>query len=173
MTAKRQTATPQPIAVDVVDTSFLETLLGYNTRRAALTIIGHFVQHMAAAGLSSVEFSVLSLIHHNPGITSRQLCQTLSIQAPNLVKLIATLDARDLIERAPHPTDRRAQGLHLTQTGLALVQQAEPAAAALEQELLGRLSPAQQQQLARLLQAIYKPAVAATKRPAKVVKLAS
>jgi DNA-binding MarR family transcriptional regulator len=168
MTPKRQTATPKPVAVDVVDTSFLETLLGYNARRAALTIIAHFVQHFAASGLRPVEFSVLSLIHHNPGITSRQLCQTLGILAPNLVKLIAMLDARELIQRAPHPTDGRAQGLHLTQAGLAFIRHAEPSAVAREQELLRGLSPAKQKQLTCLLKAIYKPPVKVTKPPAQV-----
>ena len=59
-------------SVDTVDTSYLETLIGYNARRAALSVIGLFLQRMAVYGLRPVDFSVLSLITHNPGITSRQ-----------------------------------------------------------------------------------------------------
>ena len=62
-----------------LDTRYLETLLGYNTRRAALTIIGRFMDNMAVYQLRPVDFSVLSLIGHNPGITSRQLCSALNI----------------------------------------------------------------------------------------------
>jgi hypothetical protein len=63
--------------VDRVDTSYLETLLGYNARRSALKIIALFLERMAPHGLRPVDFSVLSLVTHNPGITSRQLCATL------------------------------------------------------------------------------------------------
>ena len=44
-----------------IDTSFLESLLGYNARRAALTIIGEaFLERMSVYGLRPVDFSVLS-----------------------------------------------------------------------------------------------------------------
>ena len=72
-------------------TAHLEALLGYNTRRAALHIIGAFMQNMAEFDLRPAEFSVLSLIRHNPGITSAQLCATLGILPPNLVSLVGQL----------------------------------------------------------------------------------
>jgi DNA-binding MarR family transcriptional regulator len=59
---------------DSIDTRYLENLLGYNTRRATLVIVADFMEQMQPYELSTVEFSVLSLIRHNPGITSRQIC---------------------------------------------------------------------------------------------------
>ena len=56
-------------AVEQVDTSYLEGLVGYNARRATLVIVDAFLRNMAVYGLKPVEFSVLSLIAHNPGIT--------------------------------------------------------------------------------------------------------
>ncbi|MGH6638669.1 MAG: MarR family winged helix-turn-helix transcriptional regulator, partial [Polaromonas sp.] len=97
-----------------IDTRYLESLLGYNTRRASLAIIEVFMERMAVYDLKVVDFSVLSLINHNPGITSRQLCAALAVLPPNLVGIIAALDKRGLVERRPHPTDGRAMGLHLT-----------------------------------------------------------
>ena len=73
--APTDTAAP---ANEPVDTGFLRTLVGYNTRRAALSIIAVFMERMAVYDLKVVDFSVLSLVAHNPGITSRQLCATLS-----------------------------------------------------------------------------------------------
>lgn len=92
---------PQIPFVDKVNTRYLETLLGYNARRAALTIIEVFLQRMAVYELRIVDFSVLSLVTHNPGITSRQLCTTLGILAPNLVGMVDALEKRDLIARKP------------------------------------------------------------------------
>jgi DNA-binding MarR family transcriptional regulator len=145
-----------PSAAQELDTSYLETLVGYNTRRATLAIVEVFMDRMAAYGLSIVDFSVLSLVGHNPGATSRQLCATLGILPPNLVGIIASLDKRGLIDRRPHPTDGRALGLHLTDGGLALLRQAEATAASLEDDATRNLGPAERATLIRLLQKIYR-----------------
>jgi DNA-binding MarR family transcriptional regulator len=150
-------ATPAttPAAVDAVDTRYLETLVGYNARRAALSVIGLFLERMAVYGLKPVDFSVLSLITHNPGITSSQLCSALSILPPNLVGMINALARRGLIQRLPHPRDGRALGLHLTQAGQALMVEAEQTASELEDQATDRLSPAERQTLIRLLRKVY------------------
>ena len=110
---------------------------------------------MATHDLKMVEFSVLSLVSHNPGITSRQLCAALDVMPPNLVGLIAALERRKLIERRPHPTDRRAVGVHLTPAGAELTAQAERTAAQLEMDATYRLTDAERKTLIQLLQKIY------------------
>jgi DNA-binding MarR family transcriptional regulator len=142
-------------SVDEVDTSYLEGLLGYNARRAALSVIELFVERMAPYDLRPVDFSVLSLVLHNPGITSRQLCASLGILPPNLVGLVNTLEKRDLIQRLPHPRDGRAVGLHLTATGHQLMLEAEPTAIQLEAEAAGRLTASELKTLIRLLKKVY------------------
>lgn len=149
------TGLPQLSVVEHVDTRYLQSLLGYNARRAALTIIEGFLERMAEFGLRPVDFSVMSVIHHNPGVTSRQLCAALNLLPPNLVGLIQSLEARGLIHRQPHPTDGRAMGLHPTAQGMALMQQAEQAATDLEIERSARLTAAQRKTLLDLLQKIY------------------
>lgn len=150
------TRKPTPdTAVEQVDTSYLEGLVGYNARRATLVIVDAFLRNMAVYGLKPVEFSVLSLIAHNPGITSRQLCSTLNIQPPNLVGMINQLQRRELITRRPHPHDGRAMGLHLKPAGRKLVKQAELTASELEDAATSRLSPAERKTLMQLLRKIY------------------
>lgn len=149
---------PSALAVDQVDTRYLETLLGYNARRAALAVIEVFVERMADYGLRPVDFSVLSLVAHNPGITSRQLCGALGILPPNLVGLVNALESRGLILRRPHPRDGRAMGLHLTSEGETMIGQAEVTASALEADVASRLTPSEQATLIRLLKKVYLPA---------------
>ena len=141
-----------------VDTSYLETLLGYNARRAALTIIALFLRRMAPYDLRPVDFSVLTVVAHNPGVTSRQICAALDILPPNLVGMVKTLHKRGLIERQPHPTDRRAQGLHLTPEGQCLHNQAQKTATELEREATHSLTPAELQTLSALLRKVYRRA---------------
>jgi DNA-binding MarR family transcriptional regulator len=138
-----------------IDTSYLETLLGYNARRAALTIIEVFLERMTVYDLRPVDFSVLSLITHNPGISSRQLCTALNILPPNLVGMINALEKRELIFRKPHPTDGRITGLHLTVSGISLMQKAEKTAIELEEDASAKLTTTERKTLMRLLQKIY------------------
>ena len=90
-------ALASPKTVATVDVSYLQTLLGYNPRRVSLLVIELFNERLAAYDLSPVDFSVLSLVMHNPGITSRQLCSTLSLLPPNLVGKIGLMEKRDLL----------------------------------------------------------------------------
>jgi DNA-binding MarR family transcriptional regulator len=129
--------------------------VGYNARRAALVIIESFVREMAVHGFRPVDFSVMSVIKDNPGVTSRQLCAELNIQPPNLVGMVQTLEKRGLIERQAHPSDKRATGLHPTPAGLELMHGAERTATELETRMCAKLDLKQRTQLLKLLQAVY------------------
>ena len=141
----------------VIDASFLESLLGYNARRTALVIIEAFLARMSVYGLRPVDFSTLSLVAHNPGITSRQLCAALAILPPNLVRIVADLDKRGLVQRKPHPTDGRAIGLHLSVEGRKMMREAEATVLALEDSAASRLTAEERLTLMSLLQKVYKP----------------
>lgn len=143
------------IGIAPLNTEVLETLVGYNARRAWLVISNVFAERMAAYGLKQVDFSVLSLLAHNAGATSRELCVTLDILPPNLVSLVATLDSRGLIERRPHPRDGRAVGLHLTAAGRKLVREAEQTVVQLENDASARLTVRERDTLIRLLKKLY------------------
>ncbi|MDQ0568453.1 DNA-binding MarR family transcriptional regulator [Variovorax paradoxus] len=157
--SKNSSAKTEPAAAagkqDRLDARILEALVGYNARRAWLIISGVFAERMAPYGLKQIDFSVLSLLAHNPGATSRQLCNTLDILPPNLVSLVATLDSRGLIERKPHPHDGRAVGLHLTEAGEKLIREAEQTVTQLEADASARLTARERETLIRLLQKIY------------------
>jgi DNA-binding MarR family transcriptional regulator len=155
-TAPQAEVSPPPVESDSrIDASYLESLLGYNARRAALAVIGVFLQRMAPCGLRPVGVSVLTLIAHNPGITSRQICAALDILPPNLVGMIKSLDKRGLIERRPHPSDRRAQGLHLSPDGKKLQKSAQATATRLESDVASRLSADELDTLKSLLRKVY------------------
>ncbi|MBK8070719.1 MAG: MarR family transcriptional regulator [Ramlibacter sp.] len=154
MPTTKEKAVASP-SVEQVDTSYLESLLGYNARRAALSVIGVFLERMSVYDLRPVDFSVLSLITHNPGVTSRQVCTALDILPPNLVGMVNALEKRGLVHRKPHPRDGRAMGLHLSAAGHKLMRDAERTASELEAEVASRLTPGETRTLLRLLKKIY------------------
>jgi DNA-binding MarR family transcriptional regulator len=69
--------------------------------------------------------------------------------------MIKSLEQRKLVEKREHPSDRRAQGLHLTATGQSLQAEAEVKASNLELDVTHRLTAAERQTLIRLLRKIY------------------
>ncbi len=142
--------------IDAVDNEFLQTMVGYNARMAALSVIGRILPGLAPHGLRIVDFSILSVISHNPGITSRQLCDTLLMLPPNLVGKIGALEKRGVLVRKPHPQDGRALGLHLTAEGESLMRKAEDTVAALEAAATTALSASERRTLIRLLQKLYR-----------------
>ena len=147
---------PSARSDDGIDTAAFEDLVGYHARRAALSIIEVFMREMAPFALRPVEFSVLLLLAHNPGMTSRQLCSQLNIQSSNLVGLIKQLQSRGLIERRSHPTDGRAIGLYLSEAGSTLTAQANQTARRAERSATAALSAAERQTVVRLLKKIYR-----------------
>jgi hypothetical protein len=138
-----------------IDSRFLESLIGYNARRSALKIIDRFHSDMKAFGLSTVEFSILSLIFHNPGITSKQLCNQLLIFPPNMVVMQKSFLNKGLIVRTPHPTDGRAFGLELTPSGVTLIKKAQAKATASDALATASISTQERKTLVRLLKKIY------------------
>jgi DNA-binding MarR family transcriptional regulator len=141
-----------------LNTEFLESLLGYNTRRASLTILSVVFERMASLGLRPVEFSMLSLIHHNPGVTSRRLSEALAIQPPNLVGKVANMLEKGWITRQTDAQDKRALVLSLTPQGLEIIKRAETLAEELETAASVQLSVEERETLIQLLKKVYLPA---------------
>ena len=90
-TAKKTTTADEAV-VSGSGTAYLETLMGYNASRAAHTMVSHFMRGVRQFDLRTVDFSVLSVMAHQPGVTSRQLCQLLNVLPPNMVVLLRDLD---------------------------------------------------------------------------------
>ena len=69
--------------------------------------------------------------------------------------MINTLEKRGLIDKRAHPSDGRANGLHASAEGIALLQQAEATALALEDEVASNLTASERMTLGRPLKKVY------------------
>lgn len=143
-------------ALEQLDTRALETLIGYDVRRASLVLTDVFAKRMAPLGVGPVAFTLLLLIAANPGITGSQLCALLDLRSSNLVGLVKQLTDRALVERRPHPRDVRALSLQLTDEGHRFTQKAYEVALAAGVEGTHGLSPDERATLARLLRKVYR-----------------
>jgi DNA-binding MarR family transcriptional regulator len=145
-----QDAAEQPLSQDL-----LLSLVGYNCRRAYLSIMPLFAERMAQYALRTVDFSVLSLLRENPNITQKRLSQAIGVSPPNLAILLDRLEERGLLARRRNPLDKRSQVLSLTPAGARLCARAERTASELERDATAMLTEAERAQLLGLLQKVF------------------
>jgi len=142
-------------AAPPLDQSVLLSLVGYNCRRAYITIMPLFEKRMAKFELRPVDFTVLSLLKANPNINQKRLSKAINVSPPNLATLLDRLEQRDLVMRQRNPQDRRSQTLVLTAAGMRMCVKAEKTAAELEEKATEALNDAERAQLITLLQKIF------------------
>ncbi|GAK70661.1 putative MarR family transcriptional regulator [Agrobacterium rubi TR3 = NBRC 13261] len=78
----------------------------------------------AALGFSPGQFPVLLELWNEDGLTQRQLLDRVDVEQATLANTLARMERDGLIERKPHPRDRRAQIIELTDKGRELERQA-------------------------------------------------
>lgn len=127
----------------------LDGLLGYQLRRASSAVMADFAQGLARVDLKPSEASVLLLIEGNPRATQSEIGRVLGIKRANMAPLVAALEKRALVERAP--VDGRSQGLTLTAHGCEVAGETRVAVQANEEKFFGRLNAQQREQLFALL----------------------
>jgi DNA-binding MarR family transcriptional regulator len=72
---------------------------------------------LADTRLTGEEFAVLSYLHANGWRTLSHAARDLGLPVTSLATMLAPLIDSDLVERLPHPRDRRARLLALTDRG--------------------------------------------------------
>ncbi|PZG08654.1 MarR family winged helix-turn-helix transcriptional regulator [Nonomuraea aridisoli] len=114
----------------------------------AQQIADHVRDRAVALGLTPAQATALREL--TGPMTMRELAERMSCEPSNATFVVDKLEKLGLIERHPHPTDRRARHLVLTEAGTAL---RERLLALLTQESpLAGLSPDQQRVLHDLLE---------------------
>jgi DNA-binding MarR family transcriptional regulator len=74
--------------------------------------------------LSDTQLAALSVLEKHGPMTPGELADQEKVQPPSMTRVIAVLEERNLVVRAPHRTDRRQVVLTVTEEGRALVIQA-------------------------------------------------
>jgi DNA-binding MarR family transcriptional regulator len=72
---------------------------------------------LAVQGLTTARAEVIWRLHHHGSMNHRQLSEMLQCTPRNVTGLVDALEEAQLVERRPHPTDRRATLVGLTRAG--------------------------------------------------------
>jgi DNA-binding MarR family transcriptional regulator len=121
-----------------VDLGPLPELIGYVLRRAQLVVFQDFFAAFAPFDIRPAQFSVLTVIERNPGLTQSQVAAALGIKRTNFVGLLNVLETRGLAERR-QARDKRSYALYLTAEGAALMRRLKPVLKAHESRMVAKV----------------------------------
>lgn len=133
----------------------LQRILGYRLAQATVTSLEVFETQVAEPfDLRPVEYTVLALVHHNPGLTGGQLATALAVTPSNITMWIDRLSRRGFVEREPHARDRRSLHIHITPAGADVVRQATERLFEGEHTAIPELTPGERMLLNELLEKV-------------------
>jgi len=126
--------------------------LGFLFRVGQVEVFQMFYDQLGKLGLKPGEFSVLWVVHLNPGVRQGAVAEKLKIKPAHMAKLVRRFETEGLIDRTVPEGDRRGMELRLTKAGDAFVEDHAQEFFDYAQSETDRLSPAEAKQLIALLQ---------------------
>jgi DNA-binding MarR family transcriptional regulator len=115
---------------------------GYAVRRFQLWIFQDFIKTLAAADIRPTQYSVMTVIGANPGLSQMAVAKRLGIDS---------LEERDFVSRIPSATDRRTHALHLTARGKTALAQFKRLAAEHERHVAEKIGKENRERLLQIL----------------------
>ncbi|WP_436520533.1 MarR family winged helix-turn-helix transcriptional regulator [Actinoplanes sp. HUAS TT8] len=104
-------------------------------RHAWLSLRGAVAEELVRHDLSVAQFASLLMLDQKPGLTVADVARAVSTARQSANEMLSGLERAGLLERRPHPSDRRSQQVFLTDAGRARLAEAQPAVRAVEERL--------------------------------------
>lgn len=111
-----------------------------------------FVHRLEPFGVDPRTYAVLKALIEDDGQSQRQLSNQLNIHRNVMVAVIDKLESQGLVKRMPHPGDRRAFAVTLTDKARDLLPKLDAQGRAQEDEITATLSAAERTAVLRHLQ---------------------
>jgi DNA-binding MarR family transcriptional regulator len=141
-------------AADRVPGDKAPSTLGFLLSQVGIHVSRRFAQRISALDLYPSLFRVLNVVDAAEGQSQQAIGEAIQAPASRMVAIVDELEQRGLVERRPHPTDRRVRALYLTGTGRKLLARGRKIAMEHEEELSRGLTAEDRKRLIALLQKV-------------------
>jgi DNA-binding MarR family transcriptional regulator len=128
--------------------------LGFLLSQVGVHASRRFAERLEAIDLQPPLFRVLNVVDAAEGLSQHAIGEAIQAPASRMVAIVDELEHRGLVERRPHPGDRRVHALYLTDEGRELLARGREIAGEHEAELTRGMSKADRDRLVSLLQKI-------------------
>ncbi|MRH91536.1 MarR family transcriptional regulator [Nocardia sp. SYP-A9097] len=112
-------------------------------RKVWLTMRAAIGEELKAFGLSTSQYATLLMTDQHPGMSVADIAREVASTRQAANEMVGGLEQAGLIERQPHPTDRRTHRIQITDEGRKTLAAARIAVANREAELEAGFTPAQ------------------------------
>ena len=128
--------------------------VGFTLSQLGLEVSRRFGEVVAALGLEPRHFALLRGVSRWEGEAQQVIADRLQIPASTMVAVVDHLERDGLVERRPHPSDRRARNLYMTPAGRERVEEATASAMGLESTVCSGLTASEREALLALLRRV-------------------
>lgn len=125
--------------------------LGFLLNDVARLLRKRFEQNGKELGLTRAQWQVLAVLQRAEGIQQSGLAEILEIEPITLGRIVDRLEAAQLVERRPHPTDRRIKQLYLRPEALPKIAHMRQIGDLTRAEALDSIDEADRERLAAIL----------------------
>lgn len=120
-----------------------EICLSFLVRQAWLNMRSVMDGALAAHDLSVAQYATLLVLDEQPGASVADVARAVASARQSANELLTGMERAGMVERHPHPQDRRSQKVHLTALGRRRLEAARPSVHAQENELEAGFDAAQ------------------------------
>jgi MarR family transcriptional regulator, lower aerobic nicotinate degradation pathway regulator len=129
----------------------IENSLGFLLAKSYQRAYALFKAPLEMYSLTPKQFGLLAFLWKQDGLSQVELSDKCQIDRTTIGGLIDRLQKQGYVRREPHPEDRRAFQIHLTDQGRALEEELLPIARKVTDTFTAGLSPEETEALRRIL----------------------
>jgi DNA-binding MarR family transcriptional regulator len=129
-----------------------------NLMVAADSVRDLFDSTCAELGITASQYNVLRILRgvHPEGHSRCEIAHRMIERAPDVTRLIDRLEKQGFVARDRTERDRRLSISRITPAGLELLNRLEPRVRQVHEHIAERLSPADQRELSRICEGVYR-----------------
>ena len=142
--------TDQQLMAGVTDAQDPPSLL-YAVKQVELAVRAHLDALLRPAGLTTTQYTALSVLGRRNGLTGAQLARSSFVTAQSMQDVVAALENRALVHKEPDPANRRRLLIRLTEDGRATLASVRDAVDALDTSMTQALTADERQAFRRAL----------------------
>ena len=130
----------------------IEKSIGFLLAKAYQRACAVFKEEFGEEALTPQQFGLLAFLWQKDGLSQTELSEKSQIDRTTMGGLIDRLEKEGLVKRLPHPEDRRAYCICLTEKGKSLEKRLSPIAERVIEKFTAKLTPVEHETLKQILE---------------------
>ena len=129
---------------------------GHLIRRLQQAAVSIFMTETAAVGsdLTPPQFGALTMVRRHPGIDQVTLAGLIAYDKATIGDVVSRLVSKELLKRTVSKIDRRSRELHITNSGIKLLETMIPCVQRVQEQILAMLDAEEQILFMQLLRKV-------------------